>query len=201
MSAHARVVGPTLRRALDVAWYLGVVGTAVAAVVLVVVLVRGGHPHVEMPVDLVVPGRLTVEGGRGAGALVNASGQLSVVPPAAVVWAGLAFAVTGVTFVLVVLHHLRALFAQAAAGSPFGPQSAQRVRLIGAAIVAGELTRAGVVLAASRWAAHHVRGTGVSFHAGFPIRVEILGLGVLVILLGQVFRTGSALQQDHDLTI
>ena len=57
------------------------------------------------------------------------------------------------------------------------------------------------VLSGSLWAQSHVSGPGLSFRAVFPIYVEVVGLGILVVLLAEVFRHGTDLQADHDLTI
>jgi hypothetical protein len=35
----------------------------------------------------------------------------------------------------------------------------------------------------------------------YSINIEVVGLGVLVVAVAEVFRHGAALQTDHDLTI
>ena len=57
------------------------------------------------------------------------------------------------------------------------------------------------MLTGSLWAQSHVSSPGLSFRTAFPINVEVVGLGILVVLLAEVFRYGTGLQADHDLTV
>ncbi len=200
VTRRARTAGGVIQRLLDVVWFVLLVGGAVVVVVVVVVLARGGRPRVDFPVALVVRDGSVGHGATGSASIMGAGGQLSVKVPAEVVVVALGFAAAGLGLVLLVLRQLRALLAEAVAGSPFGARSAGRVRLIGAAIITAELTRALVVLVGSLWARAHVHIPGLAFKATFPVRIAGLGAGVLVMLLAEVFRLGAVLQRDHDLT-
>ncbi len=190
-----------LKRALDVAWYVVLVGSVLAVAFLVAEVARGAHPNVDFPVAFILHGTYAVTGTSRRASIVQAGGQLTVRPPAELVAAGLVFVLAGAAFILVVLHQLRTLMGEALAGPPFGTGSARRVRLIGIAIIVVEVARALLVLSGSLWAQSHVSGPGLSFRAAFPINVEVVGLGILVVLLAEVFRHGTDLQADHDLTI
>jgi hypothetical protein len=156
---------------------------------------------VEFPVALIDRRGSLLHGAIGSASIMGGGGQLSVKAPAEVIVVGLGFVAVGLGLVLLVLHQLRALVAEAVAGSPFGARSAGRVRLVGAAIIVAELTRALVVLIGSLWARSHIHIPGVGFRAVFPVQLTGLGAGVLVVMLAEVFRIGAVLQRDHDLTI
>ncbi|MDQ2759849.1 MAG: DUF2975 domain-containing protein [Actinomycetota bacterium] len=201
VARHARTAGGVVQRLLGVVWFVLLAGGVVVVVVVVAVLARGGHPRVDFPVALMVQGGSVGHGATGPASIMGAGGQLSVEAPAEVVAVGLVFAAAGLGLVLLVLRQLRALVAEATAGLPFGTRSAGRVRLIGSAIIAAELTRALVVLVGSLWARAHVHVPGLVFKASFPLQIAGLGAGVLVMLLAEVFRVGAVLQRDHDLTV
>ncbi len=190
-----------LKRALDVAWFVLLVGSVLAVGFIITAIARGAHPYVDFPVAFTVHGTYAVAGASSRASIVQAGGQLTVRPPAELVVVGVIFVIAGLAFVLFVLHQLRTLMGDALAGSPFGTRSARRVRLIGIAIIVVEVIRAVVVLTGSLWAQNHVSGPGLSFRDAFPINVEVVGLGIMVVLLAEVFRHGAALQADHDLTI
>lgn len=195
------MVGGVVQRLLDVVWFVVLAGGAIIVVIIMVVLARGGHPRVEFPVALTVRRGSLLQGPVGSASIMGGGGQLSVKAPAEVIVVGLGFVAVGLSLVLLVLRQLRALVAEAVARSPFGARSAGRVRLIGAAIIVAELTRALVVLIGSLWAQAHIHIPGVGFRADFPVQITGLGAGVLVVLLAEVFRIGAVLQRDQDLTI
>lgn len=200
-SKSRRRGGVFLLRLLDVLWFVVLAGAVIAVVVVVVVLVRGGHPRVSLPVGLTVGGGSGVEGATGPASVLDAGGQLRVAAPPGLVVVALVFVIVGLGLVLAVLRQVRALLVDAVAGAPFGASSARRVRLIGAAIITAELIRGVAVLVGSMWARAHVRASGLTFRVAFPLQLGVLGIGVLVVALAEVFRVGAALQKDHDLTV
>lgn len=204
VSSRVASPGPAahvLKRVLDVAWFVLLIGSVVAATALVVAMAVGDHLHVTFPVAFSVRGTFVVAGSSHPASVTQGSGRLSIQLSAGLTAAVLALVVAVVGFALVVLHQLRALMSEALAGSPFGTRSARRVRVIGVAIIGVEVFRALVVFAGSLWAQSHVHGPGLSFRAAFPVNLEVVGLGILVVLLAEVFRHGAALQVDHDLTV
>jgi len=201
VSRPALTAGVFVRRLLDVVWFTVLAGGAIVAVVIVVVLARGGHPRVVFPVALTVRGAAVVGGATGSARVAGVGGQMSVEAPTTVVTGVLIFSAAGVGFMLVVIGQLRALLAETVAGSPFGAGSVRRVRLIGAAIIAAGVTRGLVVFVGSLWARAHVQNPEIAFRLTFPLQLGVLAAGVLVVMLAEVYRVGVALQQDHDLTI
>ncbi|HEX3925686.1 MAG TPA: DUF2975 domain-containing protein [Streptosporangiaceae bacterium] len=185
-----------VRRSLDVLSVALLV--AGAGAVIVVALASGHHSRVDLPVDVGVRA-----GGPHAGpaTVLSTAERLSVVAPASVTLAVLAFTLGVLGLVLLIVRQVRALAADAAAGAPFGEQSPQRIRVIGIAIVGAELGRGLAGLASAVWVRGHVAQPGISVRLGFPLDIWVLGAGLLVVLLAEVFRMGVALQRDHDLTI
>lgn len=190
-----------LKGVLDLAWYVVLIGSVLAVEFLVAENARGARRYVDFPVAFTLHGAHAVTGTSDRASIVQAVGQLTIQPPAELAVVGLVFALVGAAFILAVLHQLRSLVADAMAGSQFGTRSARRVRLIGIAIVVVEVIRALGMLTGSLWAQSHVRSPGLSFRAAFPINLEVVGLGILVVLLAEVLRQGSGLHADHDLTV
>jgi hypothetical protein len=191
-----------VRRSLDVLSVALLVAGAGATAVIVVALARGHHPRVDLPVDVGVrAGGPAARTAAGPATVLSTAERLSVVAPTSVTLAVLAFALGVLGLVLLIVRQVRALAADAAAGAPFGERSPQRIRVIGIAIVGAELARGLAGLASAVWVRRHVAQPGISVRLGFPLDIWVLGAGLLVVLLAEVFRMGAALQRDHDLTI
>lgn len=182
-------------RLLDIlSWALLVTGGG-GALMMVLLLALGHRPYVELPVALAIHSAV------GKASVVDASGTLDVKAPAAVSATVVLVVAAVLGLLLVVMRQVRALLADIAGGSPFGSQSARRVQVIGATIIAADLGRALVVLLASLWAQGHVHLQGLDFVASFPVQIDALGAGILLVILAEVFRRGADLQHDYDLTI
>ncbi|MBV8931291.1 MAG: DUF2975 domain-containing protein, partial [Kutzneria sp.] len=87
------------------------------------------------------------------------------------------------------------------AGRPFTPDNAVRVRLIGIAVIVGEAGRAVLEWTISLWLRGHFAAAGINLDTVFAPRVEVLLIGVVIMLLAEILRLGTRLQEDHDLTI
>ncbi len=184
---------------LAIAWWVVLLGSAAVIAVLAVLAAVHAPLRVSVPVRLALPSD-TVRV-RPPVSLSGASASLGVRGSGPAVLIVLGVVAAGVGLVLVIIFQLRRLVAALRAGRPFTAANARRVTVVGGALVLSELLRSGVLLAGSWWAARHVHASGVVFRAGFPLRIEVLAAGVLLIVFAEVFRRGSALQQDHDLTI
>jgi hypothetical protein len=95
---------------------------------------------------------------------------------------------------IVVVSHLRAIFATLIAGDPFQPDNARRLRVIGGALAILELGRyalSGVARAMLHGAIHI--GGGVSLTTWFAVLV--------IFVLAEVFREGARLRGEAELTI
>lgn len=200
-SKPVRRDGVVLLRLLDVLCYAVLAGALAAALVVAVVLARGAHPRVNFPVGFTVRGGSGGADATGPARMMGAGGQLSVSASPELVVVPLAFVVVGLGLVLAVLSQVRALLMAAVAGAPFEAGSSRRVRLVGVAIICGEMIRALAVLVGSWWARAHVHVPGLAFRTTFPLQLDVLGIGLFVVALAEVFRVGAVLQREHDLTV
>ncbi|HSK95916.1 MAG TPA: DUF2975 domain-containing protein [Euzebyales bacterium] len=194
-----------LRRVLDVLWYAVVVGAPLIGAVVALGVVQGWGPTVEMPLHFTPdPTAHEISGpiaGMRNARIEDAAGTLRFEAHPAVVLGALAIALMGVVVVLVVLHQLRGLVATLSAGTPFVLANARRLRVVGLAVIGSELATVGVKLALSLWATHNLTVQGLTIRWEFRPHIAVLLLGALILLIAEVFRVGTRLQQDHDLTI
>lgn len=189
-----------VRWALRLAWW----GVLLAAGVLVAVVIFGllqpARMRVSMPV-LLAMAPVTGHGGSGSVRVLMVGGSLSVGGSRAVLLVGFGVVAVALAVAAITVFQLRALVAGMGPGRPFAVGAGRRLRWIGAAVVAGELLRASVVLAGGWWAQATLRVPGVRFRHPFAVQVEVVVLGLLLVGLGAVFDVGARLQHDQDLTI
>ena len=100
-----------------------------------------------------------------------------------------------------VIGQLRAVFRSFAAGRPFEPANARRIRSIGFAVIAGEVARAAVVFSSNWFVMTHFRAEGLHFGAQPDLNMVAIVNGVIILVIAEVFRTGSRLDDDQSLTI
>ncbi len=184
---------------LAMVWWVVLVGSAALIAVLAMLAAVGAPLRVWVPVRLALSsGSVRV---RPPVSLSGGTASLGVRGSGPAVLMVLGVVAVGVSLLLVIIFQLRRLVAALRAGRPFTAGNARRVTVVGVTLVLSELLRAGVLLAGSWWAARHFHASGVVFRAGFPVRIEVLAAGALLIVFAEVFHYGAALQQDHDLTI
>lgn len=200
MSQRVGAVGVAVRWVLDGLWYLLLAAGGLGLVAMVVILVRGGHVQGEIPVAFRSP---VTDGGDSSAAtsITGLSGTLKMPVSAATAAVILGFVVIELGWALFALRQLRLLVTDVLAGSAFAPQNARRVALLGLTVVGAELVRAVAVLTGSLWARAHADLPHVAFQVTFPVQPGALAAGLLIVVLAGVFRLGSALQEDRDLTI
>jgi amino acid transporter len=100
-----------------------------------------------------------------------------------------------------VLWQLRELFRTVRDGHPFVAANARRTRWIGFTVIAGEIARAGIVFFESSYARSNFVAEGLRFEARPNVNVLALVCGLIILVLAEVFRTGTRLDEDHSLTI
>jgi Protein of unknown function (DUF2975) len=214
-------ISPVLFVVVNATWYL----IAIVLVLTVVLTLAGAsvavqigrdgalnidaaHPHVTMaiPVSVRVDDRaLRVS----APALRIEQAQLSDLqgtlrfPPrwGAFFVANLVLAICWLGLALWVLGLLRSLIGALRAGLPFVAENANRVRLIGWAVIIGEIVRVSVVYFENRYAMTHFAAQGLQFTARPDLSVFAIVYGLVILALGEVFRAGTRLDEDQSLTI
>jgi len=79
--------------------------------------------------------------------------------------------------------------------------NATRVRRIGIAVIAGEVVRTAIVYAENRYAMTHFRADGLGFEAHVEPDVFAIVLGLIILVIAEVFRQGTRLDEDQSLTV
>jgi len=121
-------------------------------------------------------------------------GKATLAVPALVVVAMLAFAIW-------VIDQLRAVLRTLRAGQPFAPANAARIRWIGFAVIGGELARAAIVWRANSYVVSHFSAEGLRFDARPDLSMATLVSGLIILVIAEVFRVGTRLDEDQSLTI
>jgi hypothetical protein len=165
--------------------------------------VAGEHAQTVLPVAFELDanaGHVAAADGRRGGSIEQASGLLHLTTRDRP-WTAIAGGAVMIALVLWVLAELAALCRSVRDGQPFVPRNAVRIRRLALALVLAEVLRAAVVFAAHRYAAAHFAADHLRFTAsphfnGVPI-VEAL----ILLVLAEVFRTGTRLDEDQSLTV
>lgn len=195
--------------ALTVAWIVGlvaVVGAIVAGVVGprtffegpsggLTVAVRFDAP-VDDPEGSTPTGSYSTSLVEGSVTIADPDGRARLTP---LVVGGL-----GLAALLVVVHQLRALFATAIAGDPFVTANARRLRVVGFVTIAAGLAwrpLAGVIVTQTA-ARVDVGGPPVAGPPSTWAMAAVLVVpGAVLVALAEVFRRGSAMRAEQELTV
>lgn len=102
---------------------------------------------------------------------------------------------------LLVLYQLRKIFATLAGETPFTGENVRRIRIIGIAVVTGSLLSTIVHFMIGLYISNIVHLPGLELYANFKVDISGIFLGVVVIILAEVFRYGASLQEEQDLTV
>lgn len=112
-------------------------------------------------------------------------------------WAGLFF---------LVVHQLRRFLATVKSGNPFTPENASRIRTIGWSIVASFLLKTITDFSAVLYMKHTVTVNGRHLFppAAFvwdSLHLEVLFFGLVVLAISGIFRLGTKLKEEQELTV
>ena len=107
----------------------------------------------------------------------------------------------GCTGALWVLSQLRAVFDTLRRGQPFVRANAKRIRSIAFAVIAGELVRAAVAFFENYYAMAHFTAEGLHFDARPDLNMLALVEGLIILVIAEVFRAGTRLDEEQSLTI
>jgi len=104
-------------------------------------------------------------------------------------------------FVSYVLGKLRGVFQTLTAGHPFVPENAARIRAVAIAVMVGEVVRAAIVFAENLYARTHVAVSGLQFDRWPQVEIQTLVHGLIILVIAEVFRLGTRLDEEQSLTI
>jgi hypothetical protein len=85
--------------------------------------------------------------------------------------------------------------------NPRVPANATRIRWIAVAVIVGELGRSGLVFFENYYAKTHFSAAGLRFEARPDFNVLAIVLGLVILVIAEVFRTGTRLEEEGSLTI
>jgi len=100
-----------------------------------------------------------------------------------------------------VLGLLRAVFRTLRDGQPFVPINATRIRWIGLAVIVTEVARSAMVFFENYYAMTHFSADGLRFDAWPDINVFPILHGLVILVIAEVFRAGTRLDEDQSLTV
>jgi hypothetical protein len=220
-STGARSISFVLAAVLTVAWYVLAIVIALTVCLWAfgspaAVQINLGGGGLDLNADhgapMIVPVAVTLDADRvpiesslpsgGRATLRDVRGSLAFTPPSGVVpTTALAAALVLLGFGLWVIGALRAIFRSLRRGRPFVPANVRRIRMIGWAIIVGEIVRTSIVMASGFYAARHFSADGLRFDVRPDFNVMAIIGGLIVLALAEAFREGVRLDEDRSLTI
>jgi hypothetical protein len=144
--------------------------------------------------------RVTSADLRNSGTIERASGVLRLTAPDRP-WLAMTGAAVMTGLALWMLAELAALCRSVRDGQPFAHRNAGRVRRLAFAVVLAEVSRAAIVYAAHAYVAAHFAADHLRFAAWPRINVLAVVSALILLVLAEVFRTGTRLDEDQSLTV
>ena len=165
--------------------------------------VAGSASQMVLPVAFELdPGaaRVTSVDLRNSGTIERASGVLRLTTPDRR-WMAIAGAGVMTGLALWMLAELAALCRSVRDGQPFDRRNAGRIRRLAFAVVLADVSRAVIVYAAQAYVAAHFAADHLRFAAWPRINGLAVVSGLILLVLAEVFRTGTRLDEDQSLTV
>jgi len=100
-----------------------------------------------------------------------------------------------------VLGQLRAVFRTLRDGQPFVQANATRIRWIGLAVIVIEVARSAIVFFENYYAMTHFTAERLRFDAWPDINAFAILDGVIILVIAEVFRAGTRLDEEQSLTV
>jgi hypothetical protein len=208
MATKPRRLTAFLTVLIDIAWYAAIV-LLVLSVAMLAIAPFVNPPDVEIGLSVpaafrLVPSAHTVPGVSGAEnvRIINARGDLRFSPRNRVVVANAAvFLIIVFAAGIWVLGQLRGVFRTLRAGQPFVPANAVRIRRIAYAVILSELAHVVISYAATRYVMTNFSLDGVLFETRLEMDGIAIVYGLIILVIAEVFREGTRLDQDQSLTI
>jgi hypothetical protein len=166
----------------------------------------GDVVHVEAPVqfEIAPADRDQSAAGQGAmqAAITKAHGTLKVSSKSirpGVLWVGVAYGLVGLSVVLFVVSRLRAIFRTLRDQNPFVLANASRIRMIGAALILGQLVGGLTEAWLGNQMAKGVSVAGVTLRTDPSFNGWPIFAGVILLMLAEVFRLGAEMKGDLEI--
>jgi Protein of unknown function (DUF2975) len=137
---------------------------------------------------------------RNSGAIEHSIGMLRLTRPDRT-WFAMAGAAVMLGLVLWILAELAAVCRSVRDGQPFAARNAMRIRRLALALVLAEVSRAVIVYAAHAYVAAQFAADHLRFTARPHIDAFAIVSALILLVLAEVFRTGTQLDEDQSLTV
>lgn len=139
---------------------------------------------------------------RGREPQIHVRGSLRFPTESRALFAGTAILlIVLLAFVMWVLDQVRGVFRTLRQGQPFASANAVRIRRIAVAVILGEFARAGVVFFENYYAMKHFAAEGLKFDAWPDFNILSVFYGLIILVIAEVFRAGTRLDEDQSLTV
>lgn len=191
-----------LKVLIDIAYWGLVVVTALMILALVPLAVFGtSQLSLDLPARFAIdPSAYQIEPrGGGEQSVTIEDAEADVLVKGVDRWQalqGLAVALLVVGVSLVVVYHLRGIFRSLRDLRPFVHANVQRIRVLGLALIVGELLRAVMVAWSSHRLGQEFVARGVEFEARFEPSTTLIFSGFVLLVLAEVFREAASMKQD-----
>lgn len=100
-----------------------------------------------------------------------------------------------------VVGQLRAVFRTLGAGRPFVPANATRLRRVAYGVIAAEIARAAVFLFEHQYARTYFSAPGLRFEVHPELSAMTIVYGLIILIIAEVFRAGTRLDEEQSLTV
>jgi hypothetical protein len=215
---RARGVAKALAALFTVLWWWVVIASSV---VVVLVLTSGLNVGVQIgpngepnfvagsAAEMVLPvafeldaaaAQVTSVDRRNTGAIEHSVGMLRLTRPDRP-WLAMAGAAVTMGLLLWILAELAAVCRSVRDGQPFAARNATRIRRLALAVVLAEVSRAAVIYAANAYVAAQFAADHLRFTARPRIDAFAIVSALILLVLAEVFRTGTELDEDQSLTV
>jgi hypothetical protein len=190
-----RSISSFLKVCLNVAWYAGfVVIVAVTALMVVFFVI---DPTVLSDYMLRSKNDFITLSSPG----IKANWPITVMNDFGALGWNMASGLVNLVFVQAITYQLRKIVAGLSAGEIFKEGYAERVRAIGLLVLAGALVNGAVSFLLGSFMVRSISLQGASLSADFSLDPGEIFLGLVLIVLGEIFRCGAAMKAEADLTI
>jgi hypothetical protein len=202
-----RSIASFIRFVLDATWWLVVVSLALLAGLLALsffVNWEGDNLTMDLPVALELDAPV-----HGSDASIQKDARIDrlrgnlrfPVHNGAFLSGSVSLLMIFLSFLLWGLTQLRHVFRSPGRGLPFIPENARRIRWVGIAVILGEVARAGLVYFWSYYTSLHFTADGLRFVASADLNGITIVSGLAILVIAEVFREGTRLQENESLTI
>jgi hypothetical protein len=193
---------------INIGWYGAMVLLALSTCLLAVAP-WVDPPRIEVSLELPVAFRVEAEPRHLTAAPLNvehvhlekARGSLVFSPQSRLVAEAAVLLIVVLALVMWVLGQLRAVFRTLRAGKPFVAANATRIRRIAYAVIFGELLRAALAYLGMRYATTHFSIQGLQFETRPDLNILAIVGGLIILVIAEVFREGTRLDEEQSLTV